>query len=146
MNEQALRKRANALYWDSDQSVNHIAETMDLSKGRLYELVSPLPSDWACGECSAMTHFANRTAKEKGNVVCPECGFQGPVGTMPDSGDTRAEPQPPAAHPAGPVDESSHELEYAGPPPDGRVATRVWVGAALLGAAVGLYAMTRRRR
>ncbi len=146
MNEQALRKQANTLYWDSDQSVNHIAEAMDLSKGRLYELITPLSADWACGECSTMTHFANRTAKEKGNVACPECGFQGPIGTLPDSSDTRAEPQPHAAHPAGPIDESSVELEYAGPPPDGRIATRIWVGAALLGAAVGLYAMTRRRR
>lgn len=132
MSEDALRKQANALYWDSDQSVNHIAEEMDLSKGRLYELILPLPSGSACPECSAMTQYSNRTAREKHTVTCPECAGKG----------VESKPQTPALVSDGP----SLELEYAGPRSDPRIGTRVLLGAALLGAAVGLYAMTRRRR
>lgn len=146
MSEDALRKKANALYWDSAQSVNHIAEEMDLSKGRLYELIAPLPTATACPECSAMTHYANRTAREKATATCPECGYQGPLaaGTpskAPAAPHVESEPRPSADD-----DKASHALEFAGPPADSRVGTRVWVGAALLGAAVGLFVMTRRRR
>lgn len=141
MSDDALRKQANALYWDSEKSVNHIAEEMDLSKGALYELIAPLPSESTCPECSAMTHFPNRTAREKSKVTCPECDFQGPPGPPP----SETAPSKPRLS-LTTNDDPSVEIEYAGPGADSRIGTRVWVGAACLGVAVGLYFMTRRRR
>lgn len=71
-----LRERANALYWDSGESVNEIAESLDLSKGALYGLVEPLATDEPCPDCGTPLEFANRTARDKGLVVCPSCGFE----------------------------------------------------------------------
>jgi len=72
----AIKARANALYWESDDSVNDIADRLDLSKGALYSLVEPLPADEACPECAGELEFPNRTAREKGYVSCPECGLE----------------------------------------------------------------------
>jgi predicted RNA-binding Zn-ribbon protein involved in translation (DUF1610 family) len=71
-----LRERANALYWDSHESVNEIAERLDLSKGALYGLVEPLATDEPCPDCGAPLEFSNRTARDKGLVVCPSCEFE----------------------------------------------------------------------
>ena len=71
-----LRERANALYWDSDESVNEIAESLDLSKGALYGLVEPLATEEPCPECGTPLEFSNRTARDKGMVVCPSCEFE----------------------------------------------------------------------
>ncbi len=71
-----LRERANTLYWESDDSVNEIAEALDLSKGALYALVQPLRTDEPCPECGEHLEIANRTARDKGLVVCPSCGME----------------------------------------------------------------------
>ena len=72
----ALKARANALYWESDDSVNDIADGLDLSKGALYGLVDALPANEACPECGGGLEYPNRTAREKGFVTCPECGLE----------------------------------------------------------------------
>jgi hypothetical protein len=69
--------RANELYWGSDLSVNQIAEALDLSKGALYEMIRPLPADVACPLCGAEAVHPNRTAHERGLIVCPACGWEG---------------------------------------------------------------------
>jgi len=69
--------RANELYWGSDLSVNQIAEALDLSKGALYEMIRPLPADLACPLCGAEAVHPNRTAHERGLIVCPSCGWEG---------------------------------------------------------------------
>ena len=71
-----LRQRANALYWNSDDSVNEIAETLDLSKGALYGMVEPLATEEPCPDCGKPLEFANRTARDKGLVACPSCGLE----------------------------------------------------------------------
>jgi hypothetical protein len=71
-----LKERANALYWDSEDSVNEIAESLDLSKGALYGLVEPLATDEPCPACGASLEFSNRTARDKGLVACPSCEFE----------------------------------------------------------------------
>ena len=68
--------RANVLYWDSEESVNDIAESMDLSKGTLYGMIRPRPAGITCPECSNEMEHPNRTAREKGFVTCPECGLE----------------------------------------------------------------------
>ena len=72
-----LEQRANALYWRSDKSVSRIAHEMDLSKGMLYGLIRPLSSELPCPRCSTSLEHANRTARERGMLSCPDCGFAG---------------------------------------------------------------------
>ena len=79
MEDEAVSLEANNLYWDSDLSVNQIAEKMDLSKGRLYEMIQPATTGLLCPLCGGDADFPNRTAKEKSRVRCPDCGFEGSV-------------------------------------------------------------------
>lgn len=68
--------RANVLYWDSDASVNDIAEELDLSKGTLYGMIRPRPAGLACPECGGDMEYPNRTARDKGFVTCAACGYE----------------------------------------------------------------------
>jgi len=74
--EQDSAVRANRLYWGSDRSVNELAEDLDLSKGALYGLISPLDAGLDCPDCSGTLEYANRTARDKGFVTCAECGVE----------------------------------------------------------------------
>jgi hypothetical protein len=74
---QGADDRANELYWGSDLSVNQIAEALDLSKGALYEMIRPFPADVACPLCGEEAVHPNRTAHERGLIVCPSCGWEG---------------------------------------------------------------------
>ena len=73
----SLPERANHLYWQSDRSVNQIADEMNLSKGMLYGMISPLTSDLPCPRCSTILEYSNRTARERGLLGCPDCGLEG---------------------------------------------------------------------
>jgi hypothetical protein len=70
-------QEANRLYWESDHSVNAVAEKLGVSKGRLYDLVAPLPLDVRCPDCGGELAFPNRTARDRGLVTCDTCGFEG---------------------------------------------------------------------
>lgn len=129
-----LEDRANELYWTSDLGVNQIADELDLSKGALYEVIHPLRGAYGCPECGEGTVFANRTARDRSMLTCPECGWEGPIEeARPDASDddgsegSSADPAPRRYRPAW----------------DARTA----VGGALLGAAAGLAFVfwTRRR-
>ena len=120
--------RANRLYWESDASVNEIADQMDLSKGALYQLIEPLAAEVDCPDCGAMLEYANRTALDRGLMQCSTCGR-----------------------------ENVHAEEESKPhrPPTRRVAAKVarerdpvadrqgLLGAGLLGAAALLWLMRR---
>lgn len=69
-------QRANALYWESQQSVNQIADEMDLSKGMLYGLIQPIGARLPCPRCSSEMEYVNRTARERGFLKCPSCDFE----------------------------------------------------------------------
>jgi predicted RNA-binding Zn-ribbon protein involved in translation (DUF1610 family) len=75
--------RANELYWGSDRSVNQIAEELDLSKGALYGMIRPLAAAMGCPACGSEVVHPNRTAKERGVVDCPACGWDGDGGRDP---------------------------------------------------------------
>ena len=75
-----MSERATLLYWNSDQSVNSIAEGLGLSKGRFYELIRPLKSGDRCPICQSDLVFDNRTARDRGETVCPSCDS----GTVPE--------------------------------------------------------------
>lgn len=68
---------ANRLYWETDDSVNGIAEALGISKGRLYDLIEPLATELVCPDCGGGLAFPNRTARDRGLVVCDVCGFEG---------------------------------------------------------------------
>jgi len=135
----SLEVRANELYWSSDESVNTIAEELDLSKGTLYNVIQPLPTGMACPECSAELEYPNRTGRERGLVTCPACGFEGEL----DEGDALAEDEPGQQRLGRSIGSAVGGLldtSEAG-------RTRTLVGGALLGAAAGLALIfwTRRR-
>lgn len=69
-------RKANELYWESGKSVNQIAEDLGLSKGALYEMISPLASRYGCPLCGAPMQYAHRTAHEKGVLTCSACKTQ----------------------------------------------------------------------
>jgi hypothetical protein len=116
----ALKARANALYWESDDSVNDIADRLDLSKGALYGLVDALPANEACPECGGGLEYPNRTAREKGFVSCPECGLEEELALIRAAADEDAMAHLPV-----------------GTPVDG-VPTRTAVAAGLIGLAAGI--------
>ena len=77
-----LSRRANAFYWQSNRSVNQIAAEMDLSKGTLYGLIDPLLTDLACPRCSSSLAYANRTARDRGLLSCPNCDVEVDEGAL----------------------------------------------------------------
>jgi len=135
-----LEVHANELYWSSDESVNTIADELDLSKGTLYNVIQPLPTGLACPECGAELEYPNRTARERGLVACPNGDFEGELeegeALTADSAVAQGRLGDSIGSAVGGLLDSS-EL--------GR--TRTLVGGALLGAAAGLALVfwTRRR-
>ena len=123
-----LIQRANDLYWRSERSVNQIADEMDLSKSRLYGLIHPFSAGHSCPGCGEGLVFPNRTAREKGFLFCPACGFEG---------DRTALPEAVVQH------EDDHPTVESG---GRRGSRRILWASALLGIAAGLYVATRRRR
>lgn len=125
-----LTRRANELYWGSDESVNQIAERLDLSKSGLYGMVGPLMSGSGCPVCGTEVEFANRTARDRDELECPACGWEGGESeTVALDGDGDDGARLPAL------------------PTDGE-GRRALLGGVLLGAAAGLllFGFTRRRR
>ena len=152
--------RANELYWGSDQSVNQIAEDLDLSKGALYEMIRPLPAGVACPLCGVEVVHSNRTARERGRVDCPACGWDGvaddAVGPSTDgegSPPGQQAPRAPSIEGVEPVDDIYPDDDYDAPGPlpaseAGRLSSvrRLMAGGALLGAAAGLALVIWARR
>jgi hypothetical protein len=68
-----MSERATLLYWNSDRSVNSIAEDLGLSKGRLYDLIQPLRSGGHCDICNSDLVFDNRTSRDRDEPTCPSC-------------------------------------------------------------------------
>ena len=154
-NDRKLADQANELYWRSGQSVNQIAELMDLSKSGLYELIRPLPAERACPECGEGLVFPNRTTKQKAIASCLECEY------VDEASGRGSEARPPPKRATRP---STHATKRSGEPTtdleggrvgaavsprtgDGRSwkSNRVLWGSVLLGVAAGLY-VTRRSR
>jgi hypothetical protein len=124
--DQKLADQANELYWRSGQSVNQIAEAMDLSKSGLYALIRPLPAERNCPNCGEGLVFPNRTTEHKAIASCLECKS---TGEAPEPGtelDTR----------------TALRQENGG---RGLRSNRVLWASVLLGVAAGLY-VTRRFR
>lgn len=126
-------EEANQLYWESGKSVNQIAEDLGLSKGALYEMISPLASEFGCPLCDAPMRYAHRTAHDKGVLTCSGCETQ-----FKDS-DPQLEPLSPEASAGAPA-ASKPPAPYAArsTTPPVRPANQVLIGTAVLGVGVGL--------
>ena len=130
--DQKFADQANELYWRSGQSVNQIAEELDLSKSALYGVIHPLPAGLGCPLCQNEVVFANRTARQRRKVSCPICTWEGSEEeTVPDVGGETE-----------PVD----DVELPPPTAVGRSGRQVALGGALLGAAAGLALVLWVRR
>ncbi len=130
---QKLADQANDLYWRSGQSVNQIAETMDLSKSGLYALVDPLPAGRPCPDCGKEMVFTNRTTKHKSIASCLNC-------------EAGADPKSANGQPRTDLELVGNEaaLSKANGGRSWR-SNRVLWASVLLGVAAGLY-VTRRSR
>ncbi len=131
---------ANRLYWNSEQSVNSIAEVMGLSKSSLYGLIDPLSSESKCPDCSAEMVYRNRTALDKEALSCPSCGLQ-----TGNSSGTKPKPAKGDASADSPVD-ATEERSAGSPSSTGRPSNRVLAGAALLGVAAGIVVAAAIRK
>jgi uncharacterized Zn finger protein (UPF0148 family) len=130
-----LLSRANSLYWESDASVNDIADELDLSKGALYGMIRPVDADLTCPECGGPLQYANRTARDKGIVSCPACELEEEAELVEavslDGPDELAPP------PARVLEANAGER---------RVTVRTLVASTLLGLAAGLAIGQATRR
>jgi hypothetical protein len=144
--EAEATERANELYWDSERSVNQIADDLGLSKGALYGMIRPLPVEGACPDCGADVVYANRTAKDRGRVDCLQCAW---TGSESQTGSYKKATGAGNARGSG-TEEGAGPARTAG----SRLLTRVLerdrartiAGGALLGAAVGLALVIWARR
>ncbi len=130
---------ANELYWGSNQSVNKIAEKLELSKSALYDMISPKPLDLSCPLCGGGVVYANRTASEKGLANCPECQWEGPendanalIAERPIAFPTYSEQE------VVDLDEHPEQTSTSFPIQLDASTTRTLAAGALLGAAAGL--------
>ncbi|MDE0898454.1 MAG: hypothetical protein OSA81_05500 [Longimicrobiales bacterium] len=153
-------ERVRQLYWHSDESVNKIADALDLSKGALYAAIPHLPSGLGCPLCGDQVSYPNRTARDQEQLDCLTCDWDGnPYETLsykatPDEVDAEREqekhPPVPAAQPATAV-EGGHEpsgvhalSEF--PPPFIAPRMSTIATGALVGGALGLVLVLWARR
>ena len=151
--QDALYEEANHLYWESEESVNHIGEVLGLSKGVLYGLIDALPAGLPCPECGEEMVFPNRTARDKGFLACSECGKEEEEDAVQAFWEGRADGAPDADQP-----EPRALAQRAGDAVQRAVSTgretvtnlsprgRIIAGTALLGVAAGLILGTHFRK
>ena len=135
-----VTQRANELYWGSDESVNQIADRLDLSKSALYGMIGPLLAESTCPICGAQVEYANRTARDRDELTCPACAWEG--------SEDETVPMDPATNGA---DASARERRSGSRRSEEAARfeldrKRIILGSALLGAAVGLAVFTYIRR
>lgn len=131
--------RANELYWRSDQSVNQIADALELSKGVLYGLIRPQPVGLPCPDCAEELVYPNRTAKERRTVACAQCGWEGGEGDAAVPGADQSVVLPAFDH------DDEDDVTVPALCLSSR-RQRTILGGALLGAAAGLALVIWARR
>lgn len=129
-------EEANRLYWHTEMGVNQIAEEMGLSKGALYGLVEPLDAGRGCPSCAGPLMYSNRTARDRGFLSCPSCGFEEEEEALDRPAGRSPAPTGPR-RPRRKREEPGDEAETASPS-GARDSTRTLVGAGLVVLAAGL--------
>ncbi len=115
--DETQARRANELYWESDTSVNRIADQLGLSKGSLYAAIEPLASESMCPLCQEPLVYLNRTALEKGHLQCSGCGTEfeekgSGIASRTPVGDEAGEPARPRRRP--PTSEEDADSDIIG--------------------------------
>jgi hypothetical protein len=141
----SLTQRANALYWESDRSVNQIAGEMDLSKGMLYGMIHPLPAELPCPRCSTGLEYANRTARDRGLLSCPACGLEAGGVEVRDRWELAAAASPGGALVVTPIESPPHPARGIEPTPLRRDPFKVGAGLLLVAAGIWLFRGLGRR-
>lgn len=140
---------ANRLYWHSDLGVNQIAEEMGISKGALYTQVNPLAAEIQCPRCDTELVYPNRTARDRGFLSCPNCGFEEELSELEDATPVRKRKSPSKTKVRASRSEGAEE-EDDGEAGDSRTFsrenTRVLVGSGLIALAAGLILTRWLRR
>ncbi len=140
---------ANRLYWHSDLGVNQIAEEMGISKGALYTQVNPLAAEIQCPRCDTELVYPNRTARDRGFLSCPNCGFEEELSELEDQAPPRKRKTPSRAKagaPRNPEEGDEEETDSAVARTLSRENTRVLVGSGLIALAAGLILTRWLRR
>lgn len=74
MADDQARAEINRLYWGSDASVGEIADQLGVSRRALYDSIDPTTAGEPCPDCGSELGFRNRTAAERRDASCAECG------------------------------------------------------------------------
>ena len=150
--DQKLADQANELYWRSDQSVNQIAEAMDLSKSGLYALIRPLAAEGTCPDCGEGLVFSNRTTEQKSIASCPACEYAGESRPSKKNVRTKNARTRKSASDSSDASPGTDLQPTRGASVEGKTkagrrlrSRRVLWASVLLGVAAGLY-VTRRSR
>ena len=80
MADDQARAEINRLYWGSDASVGEIADRLGVSRRALYDSIDPTPAGEPCPDCGSELGFRNRTAAERREASCAECGREERLG------------------------------------------------------------------
>lgn len=131
------------LYWHSDDTVDAIAERLEITRHGLYSLILPHPAGETCAECGAELVYANRSSRSAGRARCPDCGATATLPLHPDDREDDERPEGGASawrigaeglEPLDGGDADPLPVPGAGPDP---LRPVLLGGAALLGAALG---------
>ena len=85
--------RANDLYWSGSMTVDEIVEELGISRTTLYSSIEPMPSGLICADCHERMVYPNRTSRDRGVAVCPNCGRESEPGEAGAAGAAAAAPQ-----------------------------------------------------
>lgn len=69
----ALNERANALYWNSPDTVDQVSGQLGMTRNALYGAVRPLPAGASCPDCGDELVFPNRSTRASGRAMCLAC-------------------------------------------------------------------------
>ena len=89
MADDQTRAEINRLYWGSDASVGDIADRLGVSRRALYDSIDPTPAGAPCTDCGSELQYRNRTAAERREASCADCGREEKLTGTPSGGADR---------------------------------------------------------
>jgi hypothetical protein len=87
---------ANRRYWETEESVNGIAEAMGVSKGRLYDLLLPFDADLPLPGVRIALGYPHRTARDRGDRGMRPVRVRGALDDLPPAGEGADGPRGPS--------------------------------------------------
>jgi hypothetical protein len=132
----SLAERANELYWTASMTVDDIVEELGISRSSLYSSIEPMPAGLICADCHERMVFTNRTMRDRGVALCPNCGRESEPGEP--RGATGEEMEGAAGAVGGPDADEGYPVSRTLVIPPQRIA--LVAGGAALGIVVGALA------